>query len=192
MTQDRSRWAGRFIGATFLLGAAAWLIITVLVVGNVLSGLSPPNYSLGPASSRIVAGGGAGTWFVMGLLSFLLIGIVGLGLSALFYHHLEVTMGRPLRGWRNLAALVHLFVGGLGGAVASLVMAWSGYQAGVAGLSTQSGGGGQTGLWIHENILGPIVPWIAGLMAVALVGYLIGGIGITTAWWNAWRSARAT
>jgi len=117
MQSTRSAWASRFIGLTFVLGAVAWVIITVLVLGNVLAGMS--NFALGPASSRIVAGGGAGSWFVMGLLSYLLIGIVGLGLSALFYQHLEVTLGAPLTGWRNLGAWVHLTLGGIGAAAMS-------------------------------------------------------------------------
>ena len=182
MEGNRSPWAPRFIGLTFVLGGVAWAIIALLVLGNVLAGLDPPNYALGPASSRIVAGGGAGTWFVMGLLSYLVIGIVGLGLSALFYQHLEVTLGTPLTGWRNIAAWIHLLLGGLGAAATSLLMAWAGFQAGAAGLPTNVGGGGQNAGYIHTNILSPVVLPIAALMGVALLGYLAGGIALTTAW----------
>ncbi|OGS48351.1 MAG: hypothetical protein A3K68_00280 [Euryarchaeota archaeon RBG_16_68_13] len=183
MEEKRSRWTARFIGITFLLGGVAWLLVTLLVLGNVLAGMEPPSYALGPASSRIVAGGGAGTWFVMGLLSFLLIGIVGLGMSALFYQFVEVTIGATLVGWRNLAAWIHLALGGGGAAAASLLMTWAGYQAGVAALDADYGGGEQTGLWIHQNVLGPIVLPIAILMALALLGYLVGGLAVFTAWW---------
>jgi len=180
MQSTRSVWAARFIGLTFVLGGVAWVIITILVLGNVLAGMN--NFVLGPASSRIVAGGGAGSWFVMGMLSYLVIGIVGLGLSALFYQHLEVTLGAPLKGWRNLGAWAHLTLGGIGAAATSLLMAWGGFQAGAAGIATNLGGGGRDAAYIHANILQPIVNPIAILMGVALLGYFIGGIVLTTAW----------
>ena len=182
MNDRRSPWASRFIGLTFVLGAIAWGVIGLLVLGNLLAGLTPPNYALGPASSRIVAGGGAGTWFVMGLLSYLIVGIAGLGLTALFYQHLEITFGASLTGWRNIAAWIHLLLGGIGAAVASLVMTWAGFQAGAAALPTNVGGGGHDTGYIHTNILAPVSLPIAVLMGVALLGYLAGGIALTTGW----------
>jgi hypothetical protein len=187
MEPNKSRWASRFIGATFILGGVAWAIIAVLVLGNVLAGIG--NYALGPASSRIVAGGGAGSWFTMGLLSYLLIGVAGIGMSALFYGHVESTLGSPLRGWRNIAAWIHLAVGGIAAAAASLLMTWGGFQAGAALLPTTSGGGGQDTAYVHANILNPIVVPLAVLMGVALLGYLVGGIGLLSAWMAARRES---
>src|SRR2546430_12978409 len=128
METMRSRWAGRFIGLTFALGGVAWLIFTLLVLGNVLAGIG--NFTLGPASSRIVAGGGAGSWFTMGILSFLLVGIGGIGFTAFFYQAIEGTMGVPLTGWRNLGAGINFVLGGLGSAGASPALAWGGLPGG--------------------------------------------------------------
>jgi len=63
-------------------------------------------------------------------------------------------------------------------------MTYGGYAAGVANLPTNVGGGGHVNdfAFIHTNILNPLVVPIAGLMAVALLGYLIGGIGLAAAW----------
>src|SRR2546428_2727904 len=155
MDANRSRWASRFIGGTFILGGIAWAIIAALVLGNVLAGVG--NYTLGPASSRIVAGGGAGSWFTMGLLSYLLIGVAGIGMSALFYSHIEATLGSPLTGWRNIAAWIHLIVGGIGAAGASLLMTWGGFQAGAALLPTDSGGGGPKSRFGPNNNLYPLL-----------------------------------
>ena len=94
-------------------------------------------------------------------------------------------MGAPLTGWRNLGAGIHLVLGGLGSAGASLLMAWGGFQAGAALLTTDAGGGGQTVGYVHTNILNPIVVPIAGLMGIALLGYLVGGIVLATAWMTA-------
>jgi hypothetical protein len=182
METMQSHWASRFLGATFILGGLAWAIFAALVLGNVLAGLG--NYALGPASSRIVAGGGAGSWFTMGILSFLIVGIGGVGFTAFFYQHIEGTLASPLGGWRNIGAWIHLLLGGLGSTGASLLMAWGGFQAGAALLTTDVGGGGHVGdiLYVHTNILNPIVVPIAGLMGVALLGYLVGGIVLASAW----------
>src|SRR5213079_3333231 len=109
MEPTSSRWAGRFIGMTFALGGVAWVIFALLVLGNVLAGTG--NYALGPASSRIVAVGGT-------------------GFTAFFYQHLEGTMGSALAGGRSIGAWIHLALGSLGSAGASLIMAWGGFQAG--------------------------------------------------------------
>lgn len=180
MEPNRSLWASRFIGATFILGGVAWAILALLVLGNVLAGMG--NYTLGPASSRIVAGGGAGSWFTMGILAYGLVGIGGIGLTALLYQHVEVTLGSRLVGWRNAAAWIHVTLGGIGAAAASLLMAWGGFQAGAALLPTNVGGGGQGIPYVHTNILEPIVIPIAALMGIALLGYLAGGIALATAW----------
>lgn len=175
-------WASRFIGLTFVLGGVAWAIMGLLVLGNILAGLTPPNYALGPASSRIVAGGGPGTWFVMGMLSYMLVDIAGLALSALFYQHLEATLNAPLSGWKSGAAWVHLVLGGGGAAGASLYMTYAGFQAGAAYLATNVGGGGQDVGYVHTNFLGPATLPIAVLMGLALLGYLAGGIALTAGW----------
>jgi len=182
MATAKSAWAIRFTTVTFILGGIAWLVIAVLLLGNVLAGLSPPNYALGPAASRIVAGGGPGTWFVMGLLSFLLIGIAGLGFSALFYQQLEVTLETPVHGWKNWAAWIHLILGSVGAAAASLLMTYEGFLAGAAYLPTNVGGAGQSVGYIHTNFLGPATIPIAALMGVALLGYLAGGIALGFTW----------
>jgi hypothetical protein len=35
---------------------------------------------------------------------------------------------------------------------------------------------------VHVNILNPIVVPIASLMGIALLGYLVGGVALATAW----------
>lgn len=173
---------------TFILGGIAWIVLAVLLLGNILAGLTPPNYVLGPASSRIVAGGGAGTWFVMGLLAFLVVGIIGIALSGTFYRHVEEDLGRPLGGWQNLAAWIHLLVGSGAATLASLVMTYGGFQAGAAFLPVAEGGGGldptdRTDLYqVHTTILGPLVNPIAILMGIALLAYFLGGVALAAAW----------
>ncbi len=171
------------------------MIFGLLVLGNVLAGIG--NFSLGPATSRIVAGGGAGSWFTMGMLSYLIVGVGGIGFTAFFYQHIEGTMGSPITGWKRIGAWIHLLLGGLGSAGASLLMAWGGFQAGAAFIATNSGGGGLSPTsgadigYVHTNILNPIVVPIAALMGIALLGYLVGGIVLVTAWTGARKKLEA-
>src|SRR3989449_8214827 len=109
----------------------------------------------------------------MGLLSYLLIGVAGIGMSALFYSHIEATLGSPLTGWRNIAAWIHLIVGGIGAAGASLLMTWGGFQAGAALLPTGSGGGGPKGGELPNKNLKPILRPLSPPLGGAFFGLLL-------------------
>src|SRR5947208_16659764 len=118
MEPTSSRWAGRFIGMTFALGGVAWVIFALLVLGNVLAGTG--NYALGPASSRIVAGGGAGSWFTVGIRADLIVAVGGAGFTAFFYQHIQGTMGCAGASVRRIGRSLHLTLGTLGSPGASL------------------------------------------------------------------------
>src|SRR3972149_4815225 len=129
-----SKWAARFLVASIIQGAAAFVLMTVLLYLAVFGT---------PAASRIVAGGGAGTWLVVGIIAYAIVGVLGIAVSALFYQHLEVVLEKPYAGWRNGAAWAHLILGGGVGSAAALLTAWGGYTAGAALLPTPVGGGGR-------------------------------------------------
>ncbi len=191
MEAKGSRWAARFINVTFILGGVAWVALGLLVLGNILAGLTPPSYLLGPASSRIVAEGGPGTWFVMGILAYLLVGVAGPGISALFYQHLEVTLASPIKGFKDTLAWIHLGVGCGGAAAASLLMTYEGFLAGAAYLDTSVGGIGASVGYVHTHFLGPATEPIGALMGVALLGYLAGGIALVLGWFEARKATAA-
>jgi hypothetical protein len=129
----------------------------------------------------------------MGLLAFLVIGVLGIGLSGTFYRYVESTLGQPLKGWQNIAAWIHLAVGGGTAAAASLLMTYAGFQAGAAFISASLGGGGLSSAnpadigKVHTTILAPVVNPIAILMGIALLGYLIGGVALAAGWFAARR-----
>lgn len=175
-----STWAARFLAAGIVQGGVAFVVMSVLLYLAVFGV---------PAASRIVASGGAGNWMTVGLIGYGLVGVVGIAVSALFYQYLEVTLKAPYGGWRNYAAWAHLILGGGCASAAALLATYGGYQAGAALLPAAPPiyGGGQTALYVHENILGPLALPIAGLMGLALLGFFIGGVGYVTAWWSAIR-----
>jgi hypothetical protein len=172
---ERSVWSDRFLAWAFAQGAIAFGGLGLLLYLAVATT---------PGPARVVAGGGAGTWFTIGCLAFALVAVLGIGLSALFYHHIEVTLKRPYKGWRNLCGWAHLLAGGGATSVGALLAASSGLEAGIAALPVSAGGGGRDFAYIHANILGPVTIPLAILMFVGLIGFFAGGVGYFASWWS--------
>jgi len=201
MELNRSRWAGRFIGAAIIQGAIAFAILGVLIGISALQ--------INPSPGRIVAGGdtcsvtitnqtagtgtatcsSAGMWFVVGMIGYGLVGVLGVAMSALFYQHLEVTLGAVYTGWRNVVAWLHLVLGGVGASAVTLLMAYGGYMGGAALLPVSSVGLGNNALYVHTNILNPLAPYSTARLRIALLWFFLGGIGYVTAWGSARKNA---
>ncbi len=206
---EQSKWAGRFVAAAIIQGAIAFAILSVFVGMSALQ--------LSPSPGRVVAGGdycsvtvtvpvnpnsttyngtgtatcsSAGMWFVVGMIGYGLVGVMGIAVSALFYQYLESTLGAPYTGWRNITAWVHLLLGGVGASAGCLLMAYGGYVGGSALLPVSSGGLGKSTYYVHTTILGPLSPYITGLLGLALLGFFVGGVGYVTGWWAVRRKAK--
>jgi heme/copper-type cytochrome/quinol oxidase subunit 1 len=165
-----SIWTRRFIGAAIIQGA----IIIGLTVFLVLSQISV----LKPAVSRVIAAGGAGTWFTFGYLMYVIVGVIGVAVSAFFYYYLEKVIGinysRSIIA--KIMAWIHLLLMNIGTATAMGLLMYVGYVGGAATLPKVVGGGGLNGLQVHE-ILGPFVEPISAAILVLVAGVLAGGIG---------------
>ena len=211
---DQSKWAGRFVAASIVQGAIAFVIMSILLGISILGALGVGG--LGPSPGRIVAGGdsctvrttvtnnttgatltgtgtcsNASTWFIVGMIGYALVGVLGIAVSALFYQYLESTLGAPYAGWRNITAWLHLLVGGGGSSAAALLAAYGGYLGGAALLPTSAGGLGQNAGYVHANILNPLSLPITILLALGLLGFLLGGFGYVTAWWAVRKKGKA-
>jgi hypothetical protein len=169
-----SKWANRFIWAAIIQGLAATLITIPIIAPWVK-----------PSASMVIAGGSAGTWFTVGYLTYIMVGVIAVAVTALFYHHFEVDMGKPYTGWANRFAWVHLIGMNVGVAAATWMLMWFGYLGGAAMVAVSSGGLGWTALQVHVNILGPIAePFgnaylnpIGWAIVLAAIGVLSGGLG---------------
>jgi hypothetical protein len=169
----QSKWAGRFIWAAIIQG----LIITIATVLI----LDPLQYVTGNADyyspAKVIAANGAGTWFFTGYISYLVVGVVAMAVTALFYFYLEGIQGKVYKGFTNLLAWGHLIFMNVGVAGAMTIMMYQGYLAGWAAAASSSGGGGLNSGQIHEQILGWTTDPIGGLILLAAVGALLGGLG---------------
>lgn len=162
----RSKWSNRFIWAAIIQGLGATLITTPIVMPWVK-----------PSVSMVIAGGSAGTWFTVGYILYLTIGVIGVALTALFYHHFEVVMNKSYKGFANYLAWIHLILMNVGVAAATAILMYGGYFGGAAMLSTNVGGLGWTAAQVHTNILAPLVSPAGYAVIVAGIGVLAGGLG---------------
>jgi hypothetical protein len=168
----RGKWAGRFIGAAVIQGLIA-VIVTVLIVEpwsyfNIKSYFDP---------AMVIASGGAGTWLFTGYISYLVVGVMGTAVTAIFYFYLEDVMGKVYQGGASLLAWGHLILMNIGVAGAMLLMTWGGYVGGWAGAPVAEGGLGYTDEQIHIHYLSQLVDPIGALILLACLGALLGGLG---------------
>jgi len=171
--QTQGKWAGRFIWAAIFQGLA-FVVATILV-------LDPLQYVTGNSDyyspAKVIASNGAGTWFFTGFISWLVVGVIATAVTAIFYYYIEDVRGHVYKGFQSLMAWGHLLFMNVGIAGAMIIMTYQGYLAGVAAAPASSGGGGLNAGQIHEQILGWTTDPIGGLILLACIGALLGGLG---------------
>jgi hypothetical protein len=156
-------WARRFVAAAIIQGA----IIVGLTVFFVLGQIS----ILKPEVSRVIASGGAGTWFTFGYLCYILVGVIGVAVSSVFYHYLAASFTRAT----SALAWVHLLLMNIGISAAAGMMMYAGYQGGAAMLPAAIGGRGFDAQQAH-SIMAPFVEPIGVSILVLLAAVVAGGV----------------
>ncbi len=173
MQSIQGKWASRFIWTAVIQGLLA-TIITIMV-------LDPLQYVTGTATyyspARVIAGGGGGTWFFTGYISYMVVGVVATAVTAIFYFYIEGVKGKVYKGITNFMAWGHLILMNVGVAGSMFLMMWGGYLAGWAVSPASSGGGGLNAGQLHGQILGGLVNPIGAFILLAAVGAILGGIG---------------
>lgn len=172
MQNPQGKWAGRFIYAAIIQGIIA-VIATLLIVEP----LSYFNINWYFSPSRVIAGGGGGTWMFTGYISFLVVGVVAVAVTAIFYYYIESVLGKVYTGLSNWLAWGHIVFMNVGVTGAMALMMYGGYLAGWAGTAAAAGGRGFTDLQIHETYLGQLVDPIGEFIILACIGALLGGLG---------------
>lgn len=167
-------WARRFMAAAIIQGAAVVGLTIFLVLGQISI--------IKPEVSRVIAGGGAGTWFTFGYIAYIVVGVIGVAVSSLFYHYLgggdrHASIGRASSG----LAWTHLILMNVGITAAAAMMMLAGYQGGAAMLPPAIGGQGFDAGQAH-GIIGPYVEPIAVSILVLMAGVIAGGAGFLMAY----------
>jgi hypothetical protein len=167
-----SKWSNRFIFAAIVQGAIA----TVLTVPIVIPWISP-------AVSQVIASGSAGTWFLVGYIMYIMIGVIAVGVTALFYHHFEVVLNKPFQGAISDAlGWIHLILMNVGAATVSGILMYGGYFGERALMPTSEGGLAQTSEWVHVNILSGLIDPAGVALIITGIGVLAGGLGFLIAY----------
>jgi hypothetical protein len=121
-----SRWSKRFMWAAMVQGMIAAIVTILLAV--VLIGL--PSVVAGLVAT-ILATPAAGFVELAALFGFfamyVVVGVAGIALTALLYHHVEVVMGKTYGGTANLFAWVHFLLMNIGIAGATWPMIYAGF-----------------------------------------------------------------
>jgi hypothetical protein len=173
MQSTQGKWTGRFIWASIIQGLVA-VVVTILIIDptTLFSGSG-----LWYSASRVIAGNGGGTWLFVGYISYIVVGVVAIAVTALFYFYIEGIQGKVYRGLTNYLAWGHLIFMNVGVVGSMFLMMRGGYLAGWAAASTASGGGGLNGGQIHDQILGWLPYPIGAFVVLAALGALLGGLG---------------
>lgn len=158
-------WSRRFMFAAILQGAGIVGLTILLIIGQASF--------MKPEVSRVIAAGGAGTWFTFGYLIYLIVGVIGVAVSAVFY-------GLGTKFSRILAYL-HLILMNVGIAIAASLLMYVGYVGGAASLPPNVGGSGLDPGQVHEIIAPYVVP-IAVSILIVTVGTVLGGLGYLLAY----------
>jgi hypothetical protein len=167
-----SKWSNRFIFAAIIQGAIA----TILTVPIVLPWITP-------SVAQVIASGSAGTWFLVGYVMYITVGVIAVGVTALFYHHFEVNLGKSIKGViGNTLGWIHLVLMNVGAAVAAGLLMYGGYFGERGLMPTSEGGLAQTTLWVHVNILSSLVNPAGYALIVCGIGVLAGGLGFLVAY----------
>ena len=108
---------------------------------------------------------------------YVVVGVLGAGVSSLFYHHVEVVMGKMYSGGAKTLAWIHLVLMNVGIAGATWTMIYAGYLGGVELWPTSQGGLGWSIEQVAEQVVTKFVPIVALMLLLTGIGVLAGGIG---------------
>jgi len=108
---------------------------------------------------------------------YIVVGVLGAGLCSLFYHHVEVVMGKMYNGGAKTLAWIHLVLMNVGVAGATWTMIYAGYLGGVELWPTSQGGLGWSMDQVAEQVVTKYVPIVGLMLVLTCIGVLAGGIG---------------
>jgi len=171
-----SRWSRRFMWVAVAHGFIATVLGLLLAIALVAA----PSLSAVEIAT-IIRTPGAGFVELAALFAFfamyVVVGVLGAGVSALFYHHIEVVMGKMYVGGAKTLAWIHLVLMNVGIAGAGWTMIYAGYLGGVELWPTSQGGLGWSIEQVAEQVVAQFVPMVGLMLLLTGIGALAGGIG---------------
>jgi hypothetical protein len=126
--------------------------------------------------AEIPAQGSAGSWFEIGYVLDIMIGVIAVALAGLFYYYAEDILGKPYKGVSNVLAWLHYVLMNVGTAAATWSLMFVGYEGG--GYLAIHGTTNSTAIsYAHVHILSAWVNPIGIMVGIAALGAICGGLG---------------
>jgi hypothetical protein len=172
MEVQKSTWGSRFIIAAIAQGG----IITFLSLSMVgLQMMFAKDVNMIQFLS--LSFGGPAKWFFIGLMLYLII-TVAIAVTAVFYNHLEVNLGKKITGKTNIMVWIHLLGMNIGGLGTTLSMIFAGLMGSGTMDLLSTGQIGKANIAIMDSFIPPIATFI-GILAI---GVLCGGLAYAVAY----------
>jgi hypothetical protein len=118
----------------------------------------------------------AGSWFRLGYLIYIMIGVIAMAVTALFYYYIEDIQAKVYEGTSNILAWLHYVLMNVGVAAATWSLMYAGYEGGsyqvIHGVANDT-----AATYAQANILSPWVGFISYMVLIAVIGALLGGLG---------------
>jgi hypothetical protein len=169
------KWSSRFTWAAIIQGSVVAIFTAMLAIITATTEFPQRLVEMMLASPAI---GFAEISALAGLGLYLVVGVIGTGLTAQFYQHFEVRMAKPYRGSvSNGLAWTHLVLMNVGAAAASVMMIYSGYMGDVAVSPGDMGGLDITPKQAAEQILNPYIAPVSVMLLLMVAGAMAGGAG---------------
>jgi hypothetical protein len=162
-------------------------IISAIIQGAIITGLTISIVSIQILfSSKIniiqflsLSFEGPAKWFFLGYIFYMIL-VVAIAVTATFYHHLEIDMGRSIRGFKSVLAWIHLVGMNIGGAATTLTMIFAGLiGSGILSVIT-SGPGVSSELQPNIGVMVQFIPPISVFAGLLSIGVITGGITYIT------------
>ena len=162
-------------------------IISAIIQGAIITGLTISIVSIQLLfSSKIniiqflsLSFEGPAKWFFLGYIFYMIL-VVAIAVTATFYHHLEIDMGKSIRGIKSVLAWIHLIGMNVGGAATTLTMIFAGLiGSGILSVITGSTSS-VSQLQPNVGIMVQFIPPISAFAGLLSVGVISGGIAYIT------------
>jgi hypothetical protein len=122
---------------------------------------------------------GPSKWFFLGYIFYLIL-IVAIAVTAVFYLHLEIHMGKKITGIKSVLAGIHLLGMNIGGAGTTIVMIYAGLTGSgildVVLYGTTLGTSSTININSNVDIMVQFIVPISGFAGLLSIGVISGGL----------------
>jgi hypothetical protein len=163
-------WGNKFILSAIIQGAVI-TILTLIIIGLqiIISNINIIQY-------LSLTFDGPSKWFFLGYIFYLIL-IVAIAVTAVFYLHLEIHMGKKITRFKSILAGIHLFGMNIGGAGTTIVMIYAGLAgSGILDVVLNGTTLGTSTINSNVDIMVQFIVPISGFAGLLSISVISGGL----------------